>query len=172
MVIPGRKSVAVHTSTETAAIGQEASIAERMRGTVQIARDNSERTAGWISQRRPRPATAAGRWRTDEAIAIELDRESIGAFDQKNGRRDIRTVKTGRSAKSRPRTTQGDARQRKVERAMGIEPSGEVLRSLGNTRFGATANPKCDQSVNFRGMWGNVGTGSNKFRPLTYPIEG
>jgi hypothetical protein len=28
---------------------------------------------------------------------------------------------------------------------------------LENERFGATADPKCDGRVNFRGMWDNVG---------------
>jgi hypothetical protein len=39
---------------------------------------------------------------------------------------------------------------------MGIEPTRAVLPELENNRFGAMANPKCDQRVNCRGMWGNV----------------
>src|SRR5258708_32658074 len=38
----------------------------------------------------------------------------------------IETVGTGRQAKSRPRTTQGHARPRKMERAMGIEPTAQA----------------------------------------------
>jgi hypothetical protein len=41
---------------------------------------------------------------------------------------------------------------------MGIEPKRKVLPELKNKRLGAMANPTCDQRVNFRGMWGNVGT--------------
>jgi hypothetical protein len=41
-------------------------------------------------------------------------------------------------------TTQGHARQRKVERAMRIEPIRAVLPELKNKRFGAMADPKCD----------------------------
>jgi hypothetical protein len=33
---------------------------------------------------------------------------------------------------------------RKVERAMGIEPTGKALPELENKRFGATVNAKCD----------------------------
>jgi len=47
--------------------------------------------------------------------------------------------------------------RRKVKRAMGIEPTRAALPELGNKRFGAMANPKCDGRVNFRGMWGDVG---------------
>jgi hypothetical protein len=39
---------------------------------------------------------------------------------------------------------QGYARQRKVERAMGIEPTRTSLPEMENKRFGAMANPKCD----------------------------
>src|SRR5271155_5694883 len=45
----------------------------------------------------------------------------------------------------------------RVKRAMGIEPTRATLPSLGNKRFGAAAVAKCDQRVNFRGMWGHVG---------------
>jgi hypothetical protein len=34
--------------------------------------------------------------------------------------------------------------RRKVERAMGIEPTREVLPGLQNKRFGAIADAKCD----------------------------
>jgi hypothetical protein len=67
----------------------------------------------------------------------------IDAFDQRNGRTRVKTMGTGR-AKSRARTTQGHARQWRVERAMGIEPTREALPALGNKRFGATTNAKCD----------------------------
>ena len=40
---------------------------------------------------------------------------------------------------------------------MGIEPTRAAPPELGNRRFGATANPKCDRRVNFRGVWGHVG---------------
>jgi hypothetical protein len=40
---------------------------------------------------------------------------------------------------------------------MGIEPTRETLSGLASKRFGATADPKCDGRVNFRGMWDNVG---------------
>jgi hypothetical protein len=39
---------------------------------------------------------------------------------------------------------------------MGIEPTRAVLPEPENNRFGAMANPKCDQRVSFRGMWGKV----------------
>lgn len=39
---------------------------------------------------------------------------------------------------------------------MGIEPTGKALAELENKRFRANADAKCDQRVNFRGMWGNV----------------
>jgi hypothetical protein len=52
-----------------------------------------------------------------------------------------------------PTTTQG----RKMERAMGIEPTRAAPPELENKRFGAMADPKCDGRVNFRGMWGHVG---------------
>jgi hypothetical protein len=44
-----------------------------------------------------------------------------------------------------------------MERAMGIEPIGKPLPSLWNRRFDANAKAKCDQRVNFGGMWGHVG---------------
>ena len=69
----------------------------------------------------------------------------------------IETVGTGRQAKSRPRATQGHARQRKVERAMGIEPTRAAPLGLEIKQFGAMADLKCDGRVNFRGMWGHVG---------------
>jgi hypothetical protein len=40
---------------------------------------------------------------------------------------------------------------------MGIEPKRTVLPELKNKRFGAMADSKCDQRVNFRGMWGLEG---------------
>jgi hypothetical protein len=40
---------------------------------------------------------------------------------------------------------------------MGIEPTREALPGLENKRFAAMADTKCDQRVNFRGMWGHVG---------------
>jgi hypothetical protein len=43
-----------------------------------------------------------------------------------------------------PRTTQGYARQGKVERAMGIEPTRAARPALENKRFGANADAKCD----------------------------
>ena len=39
---------------------------------------------------------------------------------------------------------------------MGIEPTRETLSGLESKRFGATADPECDERVNFRGMWGHV----------------
>jgi hypothetical protein len=42
-----------------------------------------------------------------------------------------------------PRLGQSQRRQRKVERAMGIEPIRAALPELKNKRFGALANPKC-----------------------------
>src|ERR1700730_12553336 len=50
----------------------------------------------------------------------------IDAFDQSNGCGRVETVGTGRQGKSRPTATQGHARQRKVERAMGIEPTAQA----------------------------------------------
>jgi len=47
-------------------------------------------------------------------------------------------------SKPRPRTTQGHARQREVERAMGIEPTGKAVPELENKRFGAITDAKCD----------------------------
>jgi hypothetical protein len=44
----------------------------------------------------------------------------------------------------RPRTTQGYARQRKVERAMGIEPKRAALPDPKSKHYGAKAAPKCD----------------------------
>jgi hypothetical protein len=49
-----------------------------------------------------------------------------------------------RRIRARPRTTQGHARQRKVERAMGIEPTREDIPDLENKLFGAIANAECD----------------------------
>jgi hypothetical protein len=40
---------------------------------------------------------------------------------------------------------------------MGIEPTGTALPELENKPFRANADARCDQRVNFRGMWGNVG---------------
>jgi hypothetical protein len=51
----------------------------------------------------------------------------INAFDQRKGRSRVETWE-----------------ERKLERAMGIEPTRAVLPELKNKRFGATANPKCD----------------------------
>ena len=56
----------------------------------------------------------------------------------------VETVGTGRCAEPRPRTTQGYARPRKVERAMGIEPTGKALPELENKRFRANADAKCE----------------------------
>src|SRR5258708_7469169 len=81
----------------------------------------------------------------------------IEAFDQMNDCSHIAAVETGRYAGSRPGATQGGARQRKVERAMGIEPTEKALPELEDKRFRANADAKCDWRVNFRGMWGNVG---------------
>jgi hypothetical protein len=39
---------------------------------------------------------------------------------------------------------QGHARQRKVERAMGIEPTREDIPDLESELFGAIANAECD----------------------------
>jgi hypothetical protein len=52
-------------------------------------------------------------------------KRQIDAFDQMNSSR-VETVGTGRCADLPPRTTQGHARQRKVERAMGIEPTAQA----------------------------------------------
>jgi hypothetical protein len=41
---------------------------------------------------------------------------------------------------------------------MGIEPTRAARPELENKRFGAMADPKCDGRVNFRRMWGHVGT--------------
>jgi hypothetical protein len=57
----------------------------------------------------------------------------------------------------RQRPVVAASRQRKVERAMGIEPTRAATPKLENKRFGATTNPKCDWRVNFRGMWGHAG---------------
>ena len=56
----------------------------------------------------------------------------------------IHAVGTEKRARAQPRTTQANMSQRKVERAMGIEPTRTVLPELKNKRFGAMANPKCD----------------------------
>jgi hypothetical protein len=37
---------------------------------------------------------------------------------------------------------------------MGIEPTRAPLSELENGGFGAMAGAKCDERVNFRGMWG------------------
>jgi hypothetical protein len=79
------------------------------------------------------------------------------AFDQSNGRSRVDTVETGRLDRTRPGTTQGHARQRKMERAMGIEPARAAPPELENKQFASMANPKCDGRVNFRGVWGHVG---------------
>jgi hypothetical protein len=42
---------------------------------------------------------------------------------------------------------------------MGIEPTGPARPELENKLFRAKADAKCDQRVNFRGMWGHVGQG-------------
>jgi len=47
----------------------------------------------------------------------------IDAFDQRNGCSRVEIMGTEGQTKSCPRATQGHARQRKVERAMGIEPT-------------------------------------------------
>jgi hypothetical protein len=49
------------------------------------------------------------------------------------------------------------ARQRKVERAMGIEPTREELPELENKGFVATTNPKCDGCVKLGGTPSHVG---------------
>jgi hypothetical protein len=41
---------------------------------------------------------------------------------------------------------------------MGIEPTRPLLRNLENTGFRVTFACKCDVRVNFRGIWGHVGT--------------
>ena len=56
----------------------------------------------------------------------------------------IHAVGTEKRARAQPRTTQANMSQRKVERAMGIEPTRTVLPELKNKRLGAMANPKCD----------------------------
>jgi hypothetical protein len=65
-------------------------------------------------------------------------------------------LETENRANASPRT-KTNGKQRKVERAMGIEPTLAFLPSLQNKRFDAMADAKCDSRVNFRGMWGNVG---------------
>jgi hypothetical protein len=86
-----------------------------------------------------------GSRRTDKTIENDPDRDADrSAFDQMNGCAHIEAVGTGRYARSRPRATQGDARRRKVERAMGIEPKRTALPKLENMRFGAMADSKCD----------------------------
>jgi hypothetical protein len=41
----------------------------------------------------------------------------------------------------------------RLERAMGIEPTRAPAPGLESKQFGATADPKCDWRVNFRGIW-------------------
>jgi hypothetical protein len=41
---------------------------------------------------------------------------------------------------------------------MGLEPTRKALPGLENKRFGRMTDPKCDGRVNFRRMWGHVGT--------------
>ena len=53
-------------------------------------------------------------------------------------------IELGNWLEWRPRTTQGHARQGKVERAMGIEPTRAARPALENKRFGANADAKCD----------------------------
>jgi hypothetical protein len=57
----------------------------------------------------------------------------------------------------RPRTTQGYARQQKVERAMGIEPKRRVPQSLENAAFCESEKAACDWRANFRVMRDNLG---------------
>ena len=45
----------------------------------------------------------------------------------------------------------------RVERAMGIEPTGKAQPELENKWFHANADAKCDQRVNFHVMRGNAG---------------
>jgi hypothetical protein len=90
-----------------------------------------------------------GRMRASRTNATE---GPIDAFDQRNGCSRAETVGTARSAWPRPGTTQGHARQRKVERAMIIEPTRGTAPELENKRFGAMAYAKCDGRVNFRGI--------------------
>ena len=61
------------------------------------------------------------------------------------------TVYEGRSSESIKGTATaelgrvlGQDRRPKVERAMGIEPTGKALAELENKRFRVSANPKCD----------------------------
>jgi hypothetical protein len=51
----------------------------------------------------------------------------------------------------------GGSRQRKVERAMGIEPTRAAPPELESKVFRAMTDPKCDWRANFRGMRGLVG---------------
>jgi hypothetical protein len=46
---------------------------------------------------------------------------------------------------------------------MGIEPTRAPPPELENTRFRVMPTLKCDGSVNFCGMWGNVGMRSSLF---------
>jgi hypothetical protein len=96
----------------------------------------------------PKAAARGRRFRVDDGrmrpSRSNSTEEPIDAFDQRNGCSRVGTMGTGQQGKSRPRATQGHARQQKVERAMGIEPTRAVLPELKNKRFGAMANPKCD----------------------------
>jgi hypothetical protein len=65
-------------------------------------------------------------------------------IDQKPGWSRVKTMGTRQSARARPETTQRYARQRKMERAMGIEPTGTARPELENKRFRANADAKCD----------------------------
>jgi hypothetical protein len=53
---------------------------------------------------------------------------------------------------------------------MGIEPTGKAVPNLENKQFCATEDAKCDWRVNFRGMWGNVGTSETTV--LTSDVRG
>jgi hypothetical protein len=67
-----------------------------------------------------------GLWRTNGAVGNDLDQEADRRNRPMNCSR-IETVGTERWTEPRPRTTQGYARRRKMERAMGIEPTAGLL---------------------------------------------
>jgi hypothetical protein len=69
----------------------------------------------------------------------------------------IETMGTENRACAQPRTTKAKVRQRKMERALGIEPTRKVVSDLENKHFGAIMNAKCDGRVSLGGTWGNVG---------------
>ena len=78
------------------------------------------------------------------ANAREFRMEQFSRRQPTTGTGCIHAVGTEKRARAQPRTTQANMSQRKVERAMGIEPMGKALPEVENKRFCANADAKCD----------------------------